>query len=321
MEADLVEITAVESELLTKEFVQVPFHAAHVPYALGGLAGLAAGAENWLRAGYGVEPVASLLRTVRFPTKFAPVTVYVRPHEVQDAEDLVIYDRRHVYTPFSTYRCRWSSTTVQRERRVECFVKILPMRPGDNPGRPGERNWRTWSFIVLDQLTLAAGEAPGSDGLHAALVVVRWAFLFGTALFHSENEQHPPPPGQDPGELVDRFLEHAIGQTLAQALVGAHDVAVIDRWLVGVLTPTSVVGAADWDIAHFGAQYHALAPISQEARRRELVGQYSEIVKSLRAGLYRDRLDPPGRYHIASLAKSAYEPQSRSRRAERDVLL
>lgn len=36
MDAHLVEITAVESELLTKEFLQLQFHQARVPYALGG---------------------------------------------------------------------------------------------------------------------------------------------------------------------------------------------------------------------------------------------------------------------------------------------
>ncbi|GAA5890896.1 hypothetical protein JCM8208_003089 [Rhodotorula glutinis] len=310
MEPDLVEITAVEAELVTRDYVQLPFHDGRVPYALGGLAGLAAGAESWLRAGYDVEPVASLLRTVRVPTKFAPFTVHVRPHEVQDAEGMVIYDRR-VHAPFAG------------ERGLECFVKIEPMMPGEEPGRAGERNWRTWSFIVLDQLKLAAGEPPGSDGFYAALLVVRWAFLFGTALYWVDHQLHPPPPGQHADDLVDHFVRQTLDGTLTQALVGAHDVARIHQWLLVVLVPASVVGAADWEMAHFGAQYHALHPITPQGQRNELVGQYAEIVKSLRAALYlaRDRLDPHGQFQAASLGKSAFEPQSRSRRIERDVLL
>lgn len=174
---------------------------------------------------------------------------------------------------------------MQGQRGVECFVKIVPMMPGAEPGRAGERNWRTWAYIVLDQLTLAVGEAAGSDGHFAALMVARWAFLFGTALYRLENERFPPPAGQHADDLVDHSIRYTLDVAMAQLLVGAHGVRMIDQWL-DMLTPASVVGGADWEIAHFGEQYHVLAPVTQQGQRNELVGQYSEIFKGLRAALY-----------------------------------
>ncbi|KPV75686.1 uncharacterized protein RHOBADRAFT_52722 [Rhodotorula graminis WP1] len=320
MEPDVLELTAVESDLVTERYVQVQLHERGIPYALGGLAGLAAGAESWHRAGYDT-PVTVLLRTIHVPTKFAPIMIHVRPDKVEDAAGMIIYDPE-IHAPFETHRCRWYSTRVQGQRPIRSFVKIVPMVHPQDPGRAGERNWRTWAYIVLDSFELAAGEPVDSDGHYAALMVARWAFLFGTALYWVEQEHFPPPPNQSADDLIDHSLRHTLDAAMAQVLVGAPGVATIDRWLT-IFRADSVAGAADWEMAHFGAQYHALDPITPHGRRNELKGQYREIVKSLRAGLYmaRDRIDPHAQHHFASLAKSAYEPQSRTstRRIGRNV--
>lgn len=165
---------------------------------------------------------------------------------------------------------------------VACHIKVLVVPDAVDPDPLGD-GWLGSTAVIVEQLALAATVAPDSNGHRTAFMIIRWAFLLGIMVFRSNVRRAATPiPEDQHDDFIDRQLKLSLKLAITNELVGRHGLEVIDACLPH-LTAAHARSAGEWEIDHYGGQYHRIDPITREGRLLQTIGQYVEIMSALKA--------------------------------------
>ncbi|GAA5922415.1 hypothetical protein JCM3775_005721 [Rhodotorula graminis] len=317
--------TGSESVLLAIHWVHGPLVAADIHhFGIGGLAALAYAAQGAINQRRDVELIARHLVNVSIPTRLAPITVRVHAadHErtVNRLDHRAFQDRLIVdatlHGPFQTHAFQLSTAHIRADQPIECHVKVVVVPEAVEPDPHGD-GWLGCNAVIVEQLALASTVEVDSDGHHTAFMLIRWAFLLDVLVLRSnvQEQRAEAIPEEQHGAIIDRHLLLSVQNSVDRWLVGRHGLEIIDA-ILPRLTAHHARSAAAWESTHYNHQYHRFDPVTPEGRRREITGQYEEIMSALKTLLERTEL---AAQH--SLAKSVYHPERRSGPSSSNVLL
>ncbi|GAA5837841.1 hypothetical protein JCM9279_006876 [Rhodotorula babjevae] len=324
--AAVLAVTGSENSTIASHWVREPLIDAGVDdFAVGGFAALAEAAQGAIDHERDVEMIARHLVHITLPTDVSPILVRVHAAD----RDRVMHRLDHrrpeqrlvddpaLHQPFGTYLYPLRTPQVVGDQLVAVHVKVLVVPDAVDPDPLGD-GWLGSMGIIVEQLALAASVAPDSNGHRTAFMIIRWAFLLGIMVFRSNVRRAATPiPEDQHDDFIDRQLTLSLKIAVTNELVGRHGLEVIDACLPH-LTAAHARSASEWEIDHYGGQYHRIDPITREGRLLQTIGQYVEIMSTLKALLERAELAHHAHH---SLAKSVYHPERRTGPSSRTLLL